>query len=86
MRRLPQKRTGASNTRAGKKAAAGVMANHPETKALMRSLDKVYERLRKRARAEWLRSHAGEDPSDASVSVRIDCDNGDSFTLSDKVR
>lgn len=52
----------------------------------MRNLDKVYERLRKRARAEWLRSHAGQDPSDACVSVRIDCDNGDSFTLTDNIR
>ncbi len=52
----------------------------------MRNLDKVYERLRKRARREWLRSHAGEDPSDASVSVRIDSDSGDSFTLSEKIR
>ena len=37
----------------------------------MRNLDLVYERLRKRARAEWHRSRVGADPSDACVSVQI---------------
>ena len=37
----------------------------------MRNLDVVYERLRKRARAEWHRSRAGADPSDACASVQI---------------
>lgn len=37
----------------------------------MHNLDKVYERLRKRAQTEWLRNHTGADPSDACVSVRI---------------
>lgn len=42
----------------------------------MRNLDKVYERLRKCARAEWLRNHAGADPTDACVSVRITTGDG----------
>lgn len=37
----------------------------------MRNLDVVYERLRMRAQAEWQRSRAGSDPSDACVSVQI---------------
>ena len=57
---------------------------HPETKALLRNLDRLYERLRKRAEAEWLRSHAEEDPSDACVSVRITCGTGEKFTVSGK--
>ncbi len=86
MKRLPRNRPGQSKSLARPKAKDRKIEDHPETQALMRNLDRVYERLRKRARAEWLRSHAGHDPSDASVSVRIDCDNGDSFTLSDKIR
>lgn len=58
------------------KAATRRIENHPETVALMRNLDAVYERLRQRARAEWLRHHAGGDPSDACVSVRIRCASG----------
>ena len=61
------------------KAATRRIENHPETVALMRNLDAVYERLRQRARAEWLRHHAGADPSDACVSVRIRCANGVGF-------
>lgn len=52
----------------------------------MRKLDELYERLRKRAHADWLRRDASEDPSAASVSVRIACDNGDSTTALGKVR
>jgi hypothetical protein len=55
---------------------------HPETQALLRNLDKVYAQLRKRARAEWQRSHSDTDPSDTCVSVRITCDNGEGFTVS----
>ncbi len=52
----------------------------------MRNLDKVYERLRRRARAEWLRSHSGADPSDACVSVRITSGDGTEIALSGKGR
>ena len=86
MKRLPSNRPESKNGRSGAKAKIGKVENHPETQALMRNLDKVCERLRKRARAEWLRSHPGEDPSDACVSVRIDCGNGESFTLTDNIR
>lgn len=86
MKRLPSHRPDARKRGAKSKARPGKVEHHPETQALIRNLDKVYERLRKRARAEWLRSHAGEDPSDASVSVRIDSDDGDSLTLTDRIR
>ncbi|MGI8432345.1 MAG: hypothetical protein ACR2MW_08670 [Chthoniobacterales bacterium] len=43
----------------------------PETEALKRNLDRIYNGLRRRAQREWLRGHAGADPSDACVSVRI---------------
>ncbi len=46
-------------------------AVHPETEALERNLDRIYDGLRRRARREWLRSHSDTDPSDACVSVRI---------------
>ncbi len=52
----------------------------------MRNLDKVYERLRKRARAEWLRHHAGADPSDACVSVRITSGDGTEIAVTSKGR
>ena len=46
-------------------------AIHPETEALEENLDRIYGGLRRRARQEWLRGHAGADPSDACVSVRV---------------
>ena len=52
-------------------APKGKAAVHPETEALERNLDRIYEGLRRRARREWLRGRAGADPSDACVSVRI---------------
>ena len=52
-------------------APTGKTAAHPETEALERNLDRIYNRLRRHARQEWLRGHAGADPSDACVSVRI---------------
>ena len=79
MKRLPPKQARSGKSRI--KAKLEKIEDHPETQALMRNLDKVYERLRTRARAEWLRSHAGEDPSDACVSVRIRCDTGDDFKI-----
>ncbi len=51
------------------------MEAHPETQALRRRLDEVYAGLRNRARVDWLRNRPGEDPSDACVSVRVECDN-----------
>jgi hypothetical protein len=69
-----------------KSARRAATEKNPETEGLMRALDKVYDRLRKRARAEWLRNHPGEDPSDACVSVRIDPESGKSLRLSDKIR
>jgi hypothetical protein len=42
-----------------------------EVAGLDRALDKTYIRMRERARAAWEHHHAGEDPSDACVSVRI---------------
>jgi hypothetical protein len=42
-----------------------------EAEGLERALDKTYSRLRERARAAWERHHAGKDPTDACVSVRI---------------
>ena len=74
MRRLPEKRPGFTPRSARLKT--GNIEDHPETEALMRNLDKVYERLRKRARAEWLRHHAEADPSDACVSVRVTSGEG----------
>ncbi len=68
MERLPSKAGSAPRSRPAK---IGKIEDHPETAALMRNLDKVYGRLRKRARAEWLSHHAGDDPSDACVSVLI---------------
>ncbi len=50
----------------------------------MRNLDKIYERLRKRAQAEWLRHHAEADPSDASVSVRITSGDGTEIAVTSK--
>lgn len=49
---------------------------------MLRNLDKIYERLRERARAEWLRSYPDGDPSDACVSVRITCGSGEKVTVS----
>jgi hypothetical protein len=45
-------------------AASGVQG-------LRRALDKSYAELREQARAAWERKHAGPDPSDACVHVRI---------------
>ena len=42
-----------------------------EVEELRRTLDKSYAELREQARAEWERKHAGHDPSDACVRVRI---------------
>ena len=84
MKRLPPKRARAEKSRT--KAKPEKIEDHPETQALMRNLDKVYERLRRRARAEWLRNHAGEDPSDACVSVRIRCDSGEDLSISERTR
>ena len=42
-----------------------------EVAGLEQALDKSYSRLRERARAAWERHHAGKDPSDACISVRI---------------
>ena len=42
-----------------------------EVAGLERALDKSYARMRERARAAWERHHAGKDPSDACVSVRV---------------
>ena len=52
-------------------AAKRKAAAHPETEALERNLDRIYNRLRRRARQEWSRGHVSVDPSDACVSVRI---------------
>jgi hypothetical protein len=38
---------------------------------LERALDKSWRRLRETARAQWEHQFAGNDPSDACVSVRI---------------
>lgn len=84
MKRLPFKRPGSAPRNAPPKA--GKIDDHPEAEALMRNLDKVYERLRRRARAEWLRSHSGADPSDACVSVRITSGDGTEIALSGKGR
>jgi hypothetical protein len=82
MKRLSSSRPDGKSLRPAPKTRR--LGNHPETQALLRNLDRVYERLRKRAEAEWLRGYAAEDPSDACVSVRIKCDNGDGFTVSGK--
>lgn len=86
MKQLPPNRPSQTRSRPGVKARPQKVENHPETQALMRKLDELYERLRKRAHADWLRRDASEDPSAASVSVRIACDNGDSTTALGKVR
>lgn len=79
MKRLPPNRIGL--TRSLEKARPRKTQDHPETQALMRKLDKIYERLRNRARADWLRSRPGKDPSDACVSVRVECDSTHGFTV-----
>ncbi|MEO6872533.1 MAG: hypothetical protein ABI233_09985 [Chthoniobacterales bacterium] len=84
MKRLPSSRPVSNEARPASKPRR--TQDHPEAQALLRNLDRLYERLRKRAQAEWLRSHASEDPSDACVSVRIKCDNGEEFTVSGKSR
>lgn len=86
MKQLPPNRPSQTRSLPGAKARAKKVENHPETQALMRKLDELYERLRRRARADWLRRHVGEDPSAAFFSVRIACDNGDSIIASGKVR
>ncbi len=58
----------------------------PETEALLHTLDKVYDRLRKRARAEWLLRQVIHDPSDACVSVQVHCTPGDRLSLPRKNR
>ena len=54
-------------------ARKGDPAEEPidEVAGLERALDKSYARMRERARAAWERHHAGKDPSDACVSVRV---------------
>jgi hypothetical protein len=42
-----------------------------EVQGLRQALDKSYTELREQARTEWERKHAGHDPSDACVRVRI---------------
>lgn len=42
-----------------------------EAQGLRRALDRVYARIRERARAEWELHHSGSDPADACVRVRI---------------
>lgn len=42
-----------------------------EIAGLERALDKSYARMRERARAAWERHHAGNDPADACVTVRV---------------
>ncbi len=42
-----------------------------EVQGLRRALDRVYARIRERARAEWELHHRDSEPSDACVSVRI---------------
>lgn len=42
-----------------------------EAQGLERALDKSYSRIRERAREAWERHHAGKDPSEACVSVRV---------------
>ena len=42
-----------------------------EAQGLRRALDRVYVRIRERARTEWELHHRGGEPSDACVSVRI---------------
>jgi len=42
-----------------------------EAQGLRRALDRVYARVRERARAEWELHHSGREPSDACVSVRV---------------
>lgn len=82
MKRLPAKGPGAAPRKPRQNSRRA--EDHPETEAVMRNLDKVYERLRKRARAEWLRSRAGDDPSDACVSVRITSSDGTEIAVTNK--
>lgn len=84
MERLPSQRLGSAPRSAP--AKNGKIEDHPETAGLMRNLDKVYERQRKRARAEWLRHHAGAAPSDASLSVRITSGDGTEIAVTSKGR
>lgn len=42
-----------------------------ELLGLRRALDRAYARVRGCARAEWERHHAGKDPADYCVSVRV---------------
>ena len=51
-----------------------------EVQGLRRALDKSYAELREQARAEWERKHAGHDPSDACVRVRIRDDRQPALT------
>lgn len=79
MKRLPPNRNGPS--RRLTKAGPSKIQDHSETQALIRRLDQMYERMRNRARAEWLRSRPGKDPSDACVSVRVECHSAQSLAV-----
>jgi len=51
---------------------AGKRKPHAELRALEEELDRVYARMRERARYEWsLRQNREKDPADAQVSVRV---------------
>ena len=44
---------------------------HQLTKGLRQTLDRNFQRIFEAAKTEWERNYAGNDPSDACVSVRI---------------
>ncbi len=48
------------------------MIKYELVEGLQRSIDNSYRRLFESAKQEWERRFAGNDPSDACVSIRID--------------